>query len=75
MLLRLATTPGCVCEECEPECEEECVEWVSRRLLDETRLLALPELLAPLVGAVSEVAEEAPDWSRNSWEEEEEEVL
>lgn len=45
---------------------------MSRRLLDETRLLVLPELLAPLVGAVSEVAEEAPDWSRNSWEEEEE---
>lgn len=35
----------------------------------------LPELLAPLVGAVSELAEEAPDWSRYSWEEEEEEVL
>lgn len=49
---------------------------MSRRLLDETRLLLLPELLAPLVGAVSEVAEEAPDWSRNSWEvAEEEEVL
>lgn len=72
MLLRLATTPGCACDECEPECEDECVEWVSRRLLDDTRLLVLPELLAPLVGAVSEVAEEAPDWSRNSWEEEEE---
>lgn len=48
---------------------------MSRRLLDDTRLLLLPELLAPLVGAVSEVAEEAPDWSRNSWEEEEEEEV
>lgn len=49
---------------------------MSRRLLDETRLLLLPELLAPLVGAVSEGAEEAPVWSRNSWEEAEElEVL
>lgn len=45
---------------------------MSRRLLDETRLLVLPELLAPLVGAVSEGAEEAPDWSRNRWEAEEE---
>lgn len=67
-LLRPATTPGCACAECEDECEE----WVSRRLLDDTRLLLLPELLAPLVGAVSEAAEEAPDWSRNSWEAEEE---
>ena len=64
-----------MCEECEPECEDECVECVSRRLLDDTRLLLLPELLAPLVGAVSEVADEAPDWSRNSWEAEEEVVL
>lgn len=44
---------------------------MSRRLLEETRLLLLPELLAPLVGAASEVAGEAPDWSRNSCEEEE----
>ncbi|TNN68984.1 hypothetical protein EYF80_020845 [Liparis tanakae] len=62
-LLRLATAPGCVCEECE-ECDEECVE-----LPDDTRLLLLPELLAPLAGALSEAAEGAPDWSRNSWEE------
>lgn len=50
---------------------------MSRRLLEETRLLALPELLAPLVGTFSEEAEDAPDWSRNNWEleEEEEEVL
>lgn len=46
---------------------------MSRRLLEDTRLLLLPELLtAPLLGAVSEGAEEAPDWSRNSWEAEEE---
>ena len=44
---------------------------MSRRLLDETRLLLLPELLAPLVGAVSEVPEEPADWLRNSWEAEE----
>lgn len=76
VLLRLATTPGCVCEECEPECDDECVEWVSRRLLDDTRLLLLPELLAPLVGgALSEGADAAPDWSRNSWEAEDELVL
>lgn len=47
---------------------------MSRRLLDETRLLVLPELLTPLVGAVSEGAEETADWSRNRWEAEEEVV-
>lgn len=63
---------------CKLECEDECVKCASRRLLDDTRLLLLPELLAPLVCAISEVAGELPDWSRKSCEaaeEEEEEVL
>lgn len=47
---------------------------MSRRLLDETRLLLLPELLAPLLGAVSEAAGDAPDWLRYSWVAEEEEL-
>ena len=38
---------------------------MSRWLPDDTKLLLLPELLLPpFVGS----AEEAPDWSRNSWE-------
>lgn len=47
---------------------------MSRRLLDETKLLLL-ELFVPLVTAVSVVAADgAPDWSRNSWEAEDEVV-
>lgn len=68
-LPRPATAPGCACEECEPECVDECE---SRRLPDDTRLLLLLELLAPLTGAVSEEAKGAPDWSRNNCEEDEE---
>lgn len=49
--------------------------WASRRLPDDTRLLLLPELLAPLVGTLSEVAEDDAEWLRYNWEEEEGGVL